>query len=110
MPIYQVSEERGVPFLAMPLLRGKTLQDRLAEETGLSLAEILRIGREAAEGLAAAHGHGLVHRDIKPGNMWLEEPRRAGQTPRLRARPVRRRRSGRHALGRDPGHAGVHVA
>jgi hypothetical protein len=74
VPIYQVGEERGVPFIAMPLLRGKTLQDRLAEEPRVSPAEILRIGREAAEGLAAAHEHGLVHRDIKPRNMWLEAP------------------------------------
>ncbi len=72
--IYHVGEERGVPFLAMPLLRGKTLEDRLAEKPRLSFAEILRIGREAAEGLAEAHGHGLVHRDIKPRNMWLEAP------------------------------------
>ena len=74
VPIYQVSEERGVPFLAMPLLRGKTLEDRLGEEPRLRLGEILRIGREAAEGLAAAHGHGLVHRDVKPRNMWVEAP------------------------------------
>ena len=74
VPIYQVGEERGVPFIAMPLLRGKTLADRLAEKPKLTLTDILRIGREAAEGLAAAHGHGLVHRDIKPGNIWLETP------------------------------------
>ena len=72
--IYHVGEERGVPFLAMPLLRGKTLEDRLTEEPRLTSGEILRIGREAAEGLAEAHGHGLVHRDIKPRNMWLEAP------------------------------------
>ncbi len=72
--IYHVGEERGVPFLAMPLLRGKTVEDRLAEAPRLSFAEVLRIGREAAEGLAEAHGHGLVHRDIKPRNMWLEAP------------------------------------
>ncbi len=72
--IYHVGEERGVPFLVMPLLRGKTLEDRLTEDSRLPVAEILRIGREAAEGLAAAHGHGLVHRDIKPRNMWLEAP------------------------------------
>jgi serine/threonine protein kinase len=74
VPIYQVSEERGVPFLAMPLLRGKTLEARLAKEPRLPQPEILQIGREAAEGLAAAHEHGLVHRDIKPANMWLESP------------------------------------
>ncbi len=72
--IYHVGEERGVPFLVMPLLRGKTLEDRLGEVPRLPLAEIVRIGREAAEGLAAAHGHGLVHRDVKPRNMWLEAP------------------------------------
>src|SRR5262249_17863190 len=41
----------------------------------LSLAEVLRVGREIAEGLAAAHARGLVHRDIKPANVWLEEGR-----------------------------------
>src|SRR5690348_5918103 len=38
-------------------------------------AEVLRVGREIAEGLAAAHARGLVHRDIKPANVWLEERR-----------------------------------
>jgi formylglycine-generating enzyme required for sulfatase activity len=56
----------------MPLLKGETLDDRLKREGKLPLAEVLRIGRETAEGLAAAHAAGLVHRDIKPGNLWLE--------------------------------------
>jgi serine/threonine protein kinase len=74
--VYQVGEDRGVPFLAMQLLRGKTLQDRLERAGGrLPLPEVLRIGREIAEGLAAAHARGLVHRDIKPANVWLEEGR-----------------------------------
>jgi WD40 repeat protein len=71
--IYQVGEDHGVPYLAMPLLRGESLNDRLAAGGGLSLADVLRIGREIAEGLAAAHERGLVHRDIKPANVWLEE-------------------------------------
>jgi serine/threonine protein kinase len=75
--VHQVGEERGVPFLAMQLLRGETLEDRLERVGGrLPLPEVLRVGREIAEGLAAAHARGLVHRDIKPANVWLEEGRR----------------------------------
>jgi predicted Zn finger-like uncharacterized protein len=74
--VYQVGEDRGVPYLAMQLLRGKTLEDRLEQSGGrLPLPEVLRVGREIAEGLAAAHARGLVHRDIKPANVWLEERR-----------------------------------
>ena len=75
IPIYHVGEDRGVPFIAMPLLKGETLDDRLRREGRLPVAEALRIGREVAEGLAAAHEGGLVHRDIKPANIWLEAPR-----------------------------------
>src|SRR5262249_22717282 len=69
--IYHVGEDRGVPFFTMPLLPGETLEDRLQREGALPVDEVLRIGREAAEGLAAAHRAGLVHRDIKPSNLWL---------------------------------------
>jgi WD40 repeat protein/predicted Ser/Thr protein kinase len=72
IPIFQVSEDRGVPFLAMPYLKGEPLDDRIKREGRLPLAEVLRIGREIAEGLGAAHEHGVIHRDIKPGNIWLE--------------------------------------
>ena len=72
MTIYQVSEDRGVPFLAMELLEGESLESRLNREGKLPLAEVLRIGCEIAEGLAAAHVRGLIHRDIKPANIWLE--------------------------------------
>jgi WD40 repeat protein/serine/threonine protein kinase len=72
VPIYQVGEDRGLPYLAMPLLQGESLEDRLRRLPALPLAEVLRIGREMAEGLAAAHERGLVHRDVKPANVWLE--------------------------------------
>jgi serine/threonine protein kinase len=73
--IYQVSEDRGVPYLAMKLLLGETLEDRLNREVKLSVDEILRIGQEITEGLAEAHERGLIHRDVKPANIWLEEGR-----------------------------------
>jgi serine/threonine protein kinase len=71
--VYQVGEENGVPFIAMQLLRGETLEKRLKREGKLPLAETLRVGREIAEALEVAHGRGLIHRDIKPSNVWLEE-------------------------------------
>src|SRR5204862_5998107 len=70
VPILQVGEDRGVPFIAMPFLKGEPLDERLKRDTAMPIEEILRIGREAAEGLAAAHETGLVHRDIKPANLW----------------------------------------
>jgi serine/threonine protein kinase len=73
--IYEVGEDRGVPFLAMKLLQGETLEDRLERKGRLPVKEALRIGREIAEGLNAAHERGLIHRDIKPANIWLEEGR-----------------------------------
>src|SRR6185312_7204925 len=61
----------------MPLLRGEPLDERLkrAGDKPLPLRDIVRIGREVAEGLAAAHASGLIHRDIKPANVWLEGER-----------------------------------
>ena len=75
--IYQVGEAFvetvvGVPFLAMEHLRGESLERRRRREGKLPAAEVLRIGREVARGLAAAHQAGLIHRDIKPGNIWLD--------------------------------------
>jgi hypothetical protein len=74
VPIYHVGEQNGVAFMVMPLLAGESLEDHLERESRLPPAEVLRIGREATEGLVAAHAAGLVHRDIKPGNLWLEAP------------------------------------
>jgi serine/threonine protein kinase len=75
VPIYQVGEERGVPYLAMQRLEGESLADRLLREGKLGLGDVLRIGKEIANGLSAAHQRGLIHRDIKPANVWLEAER-----------------------------------
>jgi serine/threonine protein kinase len=70
--VYHVREPGGVPYLAMPLLKGETLVDRLRRERVLPAAVVVRIGLQMAEGLAEAHARRLIHRDIKPGNVWLE--------------------------------------
>jgi hypothetical protein len=72
IPILNAGEDRGVPYFAMPLLEGESLHDRLGRAGALPPAEVLRLGREMAEGLAAAHAKALIHRDIKPANVWLE--------------------------------------
>jgi hypothetical protein len=72
VPIHHVAEEDGVPYAVMPLLHGETLQSRLDRKGRLPVEEVIRIGRDVASGLEAAHAKGLVHRDLKPGNIWLD--------------------------------------
>ena len=73
--IYDVGEEKGIPFIAMQYLKGMPLSQWLIKQgRRLALRDVLRIGREVASGLAVAHSHGLIHRDIKPANLWLEAP------------------------------------
>jgi hypothetical protein len=71
--IHAVDEANGLPYLVMQYVAGGSLQDRIDAEGPLEPAEVLRIGVQTASGLAAAHAHGIVHRDIKPGNILLEE-------------------------------------
>ncbi|HZZ81973.1 MAG TPA: protein kinase [Gemmataceae bacterium] len=70
--IYDVDEDAQTPYLAMEIIDGISLQDKLDKHGPLGLKEILRIGSQMAGGLAAAHKQGLVHRDIKPANILLE--------------------------------------
>jgi serine/threonine protein kinase len=72
--LFDVGEIGGVAYLAMEYLRGQPLDQYLSARGEVALAQVYRIGREVAEGLAAAHDLGLIHRDIKPGNIWLEAP------------------------------------
>ncbi len=62
----------GLPFIVMNYVSGRSLQDRLDRAGPMEVREILRIGMQAASGLAAAHAVGLVHRDVKPANILLE--------------------------------------
>lgn len=71
--VYAVVESSGLPFLVMEYIPGRSLQERLDSQGALSLREVLRIGMQTASGLAAAHAQGLVHRDVKPANILLED-------------------------------------
>src|SRR5262249_48596807 len=70
--IHAVEDSGAVPYLVMHLVNGQTLQDKLNRQGPPPLREVLRIGLQIAEGLAAAHKQGLIHRDVKPANILLE--------------------------------------
>jgi serine/threonine-protein kinase len=70
--IHNVEAQGEIPYLVMQYVPGQSLQSRVDQHGPLAVAEILRIGVQAAAGLAAAHAQGVVHRDIKPSNILLE--------------------------------------
>ncbi|MFO0014529.1 MAG: serine/threonine-protein kinase [Planctomycetota bacterium] len=73
VPIYDVDADREVPYLVMRYVPGESLQSRIDRAGPLELKQILRIGKQVTAGLAAAHAQGLIHRDVKPANVLLEE-------------------------------------
>lgn len=70
--IHAVEDAGPVPYIVMQFIDGCTLQQKLDRVGPMPLKEILRLGIQIADGLAAAHRHGLVHRDVKPANILLE--------------------------------------
>lgn len=72
--IYEANEYDGIPYIAMQYLKGYPLDQYLRTKGTPGLTQSLRIIRETASGLAAAHANGLIHRDVKPANLWLEAP------------------------------------
>ncbi len=70
--IHEVGQYHDIPYLAAEFLRGQSLEDWLLQGIRPDPKQILDIALQGARGLAAAHKAGVIHRDIKPGNLWLE--------------------------------------
>ncbi|HEY6867281.1 MAG TPA: protein kinase [Candidatus Eisenbacteria bacterium] len=68
--LHSIEEDHGARFLTMELVEGQSL-DRLVTPGGLALARVLELAIPLADALVAAHGRGVVHRDLKPGNVML---------------------------------------
>jgi tetratricopeptide (TPR) repeat protein len=82
VPLYDSGEADGLLYYVMPFVEGTTLRHRLEQGGEIPIADVVRILRDSADALAAAHRQGVVHRDLKPENIML---------------------SGRHALVTDFG-------
>ena len=72
MPILAIDSWQDMPYLVMPYYRGSTLHQRLSDQGPLAVREVLRIAYQSASALAAAHNQGIIHRDVKPGNIFLD--------------------------------------
>jgi serine/threonine protein kinase/tetratricopeptide (TPR) repeat protein len=71
VPVIAAGSAAGLPYFVMPFVEGRSLRERLVRDGPLSVAEAISILKDIARALAYAHGRGIVHRDIKPGNVLL---------------------------------------
>jgi len=72
LPMHDSGTADGILYYVMPYVEGETLKEHVAKQGQLSVSETMRLGREVAEALAYAHTRGIIHRDIKPGNILLQ--------------------------------------
>jgi urea transport system substrate-binding protein len=82
--VYDFGVHGDAPFIAMQLLHGEALQERLQRDGPLQLDVAVAVLRQSAEGLAAAHRLNMTHRDIKPANLWLEADPATGAFRRVK--------------------------
>jgi serine/threonine protein kinase len=75
--LYSLEEWRGIRFITMEWVDGRTLSEILNASGPFSLTDLVDIGVQTAEGLAQAHDHGLIHRDLKPQNIMITAGGRA---------------------------------
>jgi eukaryotic-like serine/threonine-protein kinase len=71
--IHDIDESEGQTFIAMELLEGQTLKQRIVERAPLKIDEMLDLAIQITDALDAAHAKGIIHRDIKPGNIFITQ-------------------------------------
>src|SRR5215211_1383241 len=81
VPIYDVGEAAGLVYIAMKLLNGHSLADLLHTRQAVPLQDLVPLVEQIAAALDYAHARGIVHRDIKAGNILIEGPERAAGSP-----------------------------
>jgi tRNA A-37 threonylcarbamoyl transferase component Bud32 len=72
VPLLSAGEQQSLIWYTMPYINGHSLRDAIARGDKFSVKDVVRLMREVAEGLSYAHGMGVIHRDIKPGNVLLQ--------------------------------------
>jgi len=88
--VHDLHSAGGVHFLSMELVEGESLRERLRSDGLLPVDEVIRVGRQIASALAHLHGRGVVHRDVKPGNILLTADGTAKLCDMGLARPLER--------------------
>ena len=114
--VFDIGDDGGSPFIVMEALKGETLRDRI-KRAPIKVSEVLDLAIQLADALEAAHSQGIVHRDIKPGNIFVGEKNRVKILDFGLAKLVQPTNATTHVGGRtadgagiDAGHGLLHVA